>query len=183
MTAPSGLRAFKRYITTHNEEGKAIFSNTLPPEPTWGNIGAAKVLLGYTTNSFPAKVGLDEEDVKAYDHNVKNPPGIVMSNGTVLRIVDMRPKHVSPMHRTVSLDYCCCLEGTAELVLDSGESRILKRGDVVVERATMHLWRNVSDTEWVRMLYVLTPAEPVKVGDQLLGEDYGDMDASVPKST
>ena len=79
------------------------------------------------------------------------------------------------MHRTVSLDYCVCLEGSVELLLDSGEKRQLHRGDIVIERATMHQWRNLSHTEWARMLYVLTPVEPVKIGDKELGEDYGGM--------
>jgi quercetin dioxygenase-like cupin family protein len=48
----------------------------------------------------------------------------------MLRVVDMRPGHVSPMHYTVSLDYSVCLEAEVEMVVDSGEGRILKRGDL-----------------------------------------------------
>ena len=175
MTAPSGLRDCQRYITTHNENGEAVFSSRLSPSVPWGSIGEAKVFLGWTTDSFPSRVGPDEEDVKAYDATVRDPPGIVISSGTVLRVVDMKPHHVSPMHRTVSLDYCVCLEGSVELLLDSGEARRLSRGDIVIERATMHQWRNLSDAQWARMLYVLTPVEPVKIGDRTLGEDYGKM--------
>ena len=175
MTAPSGLRDCQRYVTAHNDDGEAVFCPAVSPSVPWGSIGAAKVFLGWATTSFPNTVGNDLLDVHAYDKMVKEPPGIVISTGTVLRVVDMKPQHVSPMHRTVSLDYCVCLEGSVELLLDSGESRRLQRGDIVIERATMHQWRNVSDTEWARMLYVLTPVEPVKIGDKTLGEDYGDM--------
>ena len=47
------------------------------------------------------------------------------------------------MHRTVSLDYGVVLEGEVELVLDSGETRLMKRGDVSVQRGTNHAWRNM----------------------------------------
>jgi quercetin dioxygenase-like cupin family protein len=96
--------------------------------------------------------------------------------GTVLRFVDIAPNAISPMHRTVSIDYGVVLEGTIELVLDSGETRILSRGDVCVQRATNHAWRNVTpDNGWGRMLYVLTPAEKLAVGGKELGEDLGGM--------
>ena len=58
------------------------------------------------------------------------------------------------MHRTVSLDYGIVLQGEMELVLDSGETRLMKVGDVAVQRGTMHAWRNTSSTEWGRMIYV-----------------------------
>jgi quercetin dioxygenase-like cupin family protein len=177
----SPLPRSKRYITTHNSEGKAIFSNKVSPDVKWGNIGKAQFFLGYATKKFPSKLD-DEEDITIYDDLVQNPPGIVITTGTVLRVVDMRPGHVSPMHRTVSLDYAVCLEGEVEMIVDSGESRILRRGDLGIQRATNHQWRNRSDTEWARMLYVLTPVEPITVGGKTLGEDYGDMQG-VAKST
>lgn len=87
----------------------------------------------------------------------------------------MRPGLLSPMHRTVSLDYGVVLEGEVELVLDSGETRLLKRGDVAVQRGTNHAWRNTSETEWARMMYILQPCAPLEVGGKKLGEDYGGM--------
>lgn len=68
-------------------------------------------------------------------------PGITISSGTVLRFVDMAPGLLSPMHRTVSLDYGVVIEGSVELVLDSGERRCLGRGDVAIQRGTCHAWR------------------------------------------
>jgi quercetin dioxygenase-like cupin family protein len=77
------------------------------------------------------------------------------------------------MHRTVSLDYGIVLVGEMELILDSGETRKMKVGDVAIQRGTMHAWRNLSDTEPARMLYVLLPAVPLaNVG----GEDLADME-------
>lgn len=89
----------------------------------------------------------------------------------------MEPGLLSPMHRTTSLDYGVVIEGEVELVLDGGEKRILKRGDICVQRATAHAWRNCSETEWARMLYVLTEAKPVIGEDgKELKEDLGGMD-------
>jgi hypothetical protein len=84
------------------------------------------------------------------------------------------------MHRTVSLDYGVVLEGEVELVLDSGEVRLLKRGDVAVQRGTNHAWRNVTPdvigedgvktAQWARMLYVLQPSEEIEIDGRRLGE-------------
>lgn len=54
------------------------------------------------------------------------------------------------MHRTNTLDYVFVIDGELELSLDSGEKRILKRGDVCVQRAAMHAWKNLSGTEIAR---------------------------------
>jgi hypothetical protein len=56
--------------------------------------------------------------------------------------------------------------------LDSGAVVELKAGDVVVQRGTNHAWWNPYP-EPVRFLFVLIDAEPVQIGDQLLG-DYLD---------
>lgn len=61
-----------------------------------------------------------------------------------------------------------------EMILDGGETRLLNRGDIVVQRGTNHAWRNISETEWSRMLYILSEAQPVKLEDETkLGEDLG----------
>ena len=79
------------------------------------------------------------------------------------------------MHRTVSLDYGVVLIGEIELILDSGETRLMKAGDICIQRGTMHAWRNTSATEWARMMYVLQPSLPIEIGGQKFGEDYGTM--------
>lgn len=80
------------------------------------------------------------------------------------------------MHRTVSLDYGIVLEGDIELVLDSGETRPMKRGDIAIQRGTNHAWRNMSSEKWGRMLYVLQPSQPLQVAGKMFGEDLADME-------
>ena len=77
------------------------------------------------------------------------------------------------MHRTVSLDYGVVTEGALELVLDGGEVRRVGRGDLVVQRGTMHAWRNPSAAGWARVVFVVLDAERVLVGGRELGEQWG----------
>jgi len=91
----------------------------------------------------------------------------------------MPPGGASPLHRTVSLDYGVVIEGEMVLELDSGETRLLKRGDLAIQRGTMHAWRNASKTDWARMLYFLQESEPLEAvggGGGKLGEDYGGLE-------
>ena len=86
------------------------------------------------------------------------------------------------MHRTVSLDYGIVLEGDVELVLDSGETRAMKPGDIAIQRGTNHAWRNSSESKWARMIYVLQPSKPLEVAGKVLGEDLDTMEG-VRRST
>lgn len=82
------------------------------------------------------------------------------------------------MHITKTLDYGIVLEGEIELVLDSGETKVLRRGDSCVQRGTMHAWRNVSEGgKWGRMVFVLVGADGEGVREEL-----GDMPEGVRKS-
>jgi len=176
MAHPGSLPKVQRFITTHNSEGKAVFSEKFKEElpSTLLPDGDASFLLGYTSAGFPVDLNKDA-DLNVYGSYMEKAPGITISNGTVLRYVDMSPGLFSPMHRTVSLDYGVVLEGEVELVLDSGETRLMKRGDVAIQRGTNHAWRNASKTEWARMMYILQPCQPLEVAGQKLGEDYGGM--------
>ena len=57
------------------------------------------------------------------------------------------------MHTTATIDYGIVLSGQVTLELDEG-SVDLNVGDIVVQRATPHAWRNVS-SEPCTMLFVL----------------------------
>lgn len=48
-------------------------------------------------------------------------------------------------HRTPTIDYGVVLDGEMLLELDDGVTASLKRGDVVVQNATRHAWRNCTD--------------------------------------
>jgi quercetin dioxygenase-like cupin family protein len=169
----NGLRPLNRYITTHDANGVTGFQEQLPDSLQWQQLAnGARFSLGYATNEIPVELS-DDKDLDIYQSYLKDLPGITIPGGTVLRVVDMNPGSISPMHRTVSLDYGVVLEGEVELVLDSGATRLLKRGDIAVQRGTNHAWRNPSNTTWARMLYVLQEAKPIQVNGKDLEEDYG----------
>ncbi len=46
------------------------------------------------------------------------------------------------MHKTKSVDYIILVKGEVDLLLDEGEAKSLKPGDVVVQRGTNHAWVN-----------------------------------------
>lgn len=179
MSEPQGseLRPHSRYITTHDDAGKAIFSDAIPAPAHVRKImgGDMEFSLMYTTQGFPVLMAKDE-DMKKYQGFLENAPAITIPGGTVCRTVDFPPDYTSPMHRTVSCDFGIVIEGEVELLLDSGEIRLLKRGDVAVQRGTNHAWHNVSKTSWARMVYVLQAAEKLVVGGQEMVNDEGGID-------
>lgn len=171
MSDEKELRPFKRFITTHDADGNTTFTKTIPEEAPMKKLpDGAEFGLCYATNQFPVDMN-DSKDIATYRHYTENLPGVTISTGSVLRMVDMRPGALAPMHRTVSLDYGVVIEGEVELILDSGEKRLMKRGDISIQRGTNHTWRNTSPVSWARMLYVLQPAVPLLVGGQTLGEN------------
>lgn len=46
------------------------------------------------------------------------------------------------MHKTDTLDAIILIKGNVDLLLDNGEAKSLKPGDVVIQRATNHAWVN-----------------------------------------
>jgi len=183
MAHVGALPKINRHITTHDPAtGKAVFSTALPAESTMkplsDNMGFA---LSYTTRGFPVDL-TDDADIKAYATYIDNHPGLTIPGGSVLRHVDFVPGETSAMHRTVSIDYGVVLEGEIEAVLDSGETRMMRRGDVCIQRGTMHAWRNPSDTEWARMLFVLQSIVPLEMGSETYREKLGSAVGKIPPS-
>ncbi|KAF7908381.1 uncharacterized protein EAF01_004136 [Botrytis porri] len=169
---PNGLPNLQRLITTTDPNGKAILEPSISPKSVWQPIqnNDMAFFLAYTTHQFPASLSHAPSsqnftsttpiDIASYTSDLSSPPGLSISTGTVVRFVDFAPGYTCPMHKTVSLDYGVVLEGTIELVLDSGEKKIMQRGDVCVQRATNHAWRNATEGEgWARMMFVLTAVE------------------------
>lgn len=64
------------------------------------------------------------------------------------------------MHRTQSLDYTCVLAGEIVLTLDGKEEVVVKPGEMIVQRGTMHAWENRGH-EVCRMLFVMVASREV----------------------
>lgn len=180
-----GLPLPKRYVTTHDGEGRSVVEKSIEPELKWIDVlenstKIAQFSLTYVTKGFPVDLG-QGNDLQFYKKSEEEGISVTMPNGIVLRIVDMLPGTTSPMHRTTSIDYGIVLKGQVEAILDSGESVLLNEHDVFVQRATMHAWKNVSATERARMIYILSSSEPIKQNGETLPEDLGDI-VGVPRN-
>jgi quercetin dioxygenase-like cupin family protein len=144
----------RRIVTGHDAEGSAIVhsdsqlsAQQVPADTAWFN----KI---WSTEGWPA----DNSDLQ--DGALRD-TGLANANGSVLRIVEMAPGHRSPMHRTQSLDYGIVLSGEVQLELDAGRTVLLKSGDVVIQRGTIHAWSN-RGTSAARMAFVLLSAAPLE---------------------
>ncbi|KAK0634888.1 hypothetical protein B0T17DRAFT_586555 [Bombardia bombarda] len=156
------LRKTVRHITGHDDEGKSVFLSTDCGDHhrIMGEQQAVANIL-YSTVETPVDVNGDADIKQARE----NEPPLHYHNGSVVRMVDFGPGVASPLHRAVSLDYGVVLEGEFELTLDSGETRIMRQGDVSVQRATAHSWRNITGNGNMpgRMLYILLDCKDVVV--------------------
>ena len=128
----------KRYLATHNAEGKSIYAEA--PAQLYHPMGMAH---SYSIPSVPVKMG-DDVDYKAYmsEGNVNSqksshivvPETKETPNGANCLVIDLPPGAVSAMHRTVSIDFSICVIGTIIHELDGGETVTLKPGVSVPDR-------------------------------------------------
>ncbi|KAK1243336.1 hypothetical protein MKX07_003964 [Trichoderma sp. CBMAI-0711] len=169
-----GLRRTVRHITGHNAEGKGVFIQTDCGDHhrVIGNEQALANII-YSTKETPVEMNGDV-DLK---YARENEPPLHIHNGSVCRMIDFAPDVISPMHRAVSLDYGIVIEGEFKLILDSGESRIMRQGDVSVQRASAHQWHNITGGGTLpgRMMWVLLDCKPIVVHGQELKEELNEL--------
>lgn len=150
MISDSGLPAVRRIVTGHEGDRAVFRSDDLFPTETVPSGDAAFALI-WTTATAPADNN-DETDGSERD------VGLSISNGSVIRVVDMLPGGASPFHRTNSIDYGIVLSGEVELELDDGVKKTVGPGGIIVQRGTVHLWRNPSADTPCRIIFVLIGA-------------------------
>lgn len=144
---------FRRIVTGHDEKGRAVVRSDEVFDLESVANGIAYFGLVWTAPDLPVNNN-DETDGRSRD------AGLTLKGGSVIRISDASPGSTSGMHRTNSLDYGIVIAGQMELELDDGSVTLLGPGDIVVQRGTIHSWRNPSQTEWCRVIFVLTEAKP-----------------------
>jgi quercetin dioxygenase-like cupin family protein len=64
------------------------------------------------------------------------------------------------MHKTETLDVIILVKGSVDLILDNGEARSLKPGDVVIQRATNHAWVNRGAETALLVAVLVSPEGP-----------------------
>lgn len=158
------MRELRRIVTGHDDSGAAVFVEDQPcPHvlPTKGDVLTAELWshTGRPDNSGPYVDPIGPEV------SVPPPPG-----GSVFRVVEFPsdPDVVPYLHRTASLDYCLVLEGEIYAVLDR-EERLMRPGDILVQRGTNHSWANRSGRPSL-VLFVLIDADEIDA-DEVKGSD------------
>ena len=125
----------------------------------------------YGTQNFPVEIQ-KEKDIERYRYFMDNHVGIIIPGGSAARVVDFPPSYMSVMHRTVSVNYNFVIEGEIEVMLDSQETRLMKPGDVLVQRAINHCWRNPSSTNWAGIAAVSLSALADGMTETGLEDDF-----------
>lgn len=122
----------RRVVTAHNDEGRSVVKWEDEVEGIPGRAGFTYFPM-WATKELPAR--LTDEDPNTWEI------GTNIANGSVFRIVKYEPGVAERWHRTDSVDYAVVLSGELHMQLDEGEV-LLKPGDVVIQRGTMHNWVN-----------------------------------------
>jgi len=153
----------RRVVTGNTKDGTAIFTSDDRFEPKVVPTGDAAMSLLWTTAEVPADLN-DDTDGRYRE------AGVTLNGGSVIRLCDMLPGGVSPWHRSSSIDYGIVISGSVELELDDGVIKTIGPGEIIVQRGTAHLWRNPSETETCRIIFVLVEAKPFEVNGNPLGD-------------
>ncbi|WP_089069677.1 cupin domain-containing protein [Flavobacterium reichenbachii] len=173
--------AFRRIVTGHDSEGKAIILSDEIPSRTYmvGGTNGAKFHEIWNTKQTPVLIDNVSGDPEE-NGLILGPP----KQGTRIRVIDFPPEsdeirnltqkeaveHFKTMkgenasradenaphplmHKTETIDYGIVLEGELTLIVDRGET-IAKAGDIIIQRGTNHAWSNKSG-KTCRVAFVL----------------------------
>jgi mannose-6-phosphate isomerase-like protein (cupin superfamily) len=174
-------KTFRRIVTGHDTDGKAIIVCDAPPVHSQlvGGPGGPTFFEVWHTVETPALIHAQPDEID--EATLVLPPP---KNGTRIRVIEFPPESEeirkltgteaaekfksmgdekastssqgAPhplMHRTQTLDYGIVLEGEITLILDRTETTIYA-GDIVVQNGTNHAWANRSD-KVCRVAFVL----------------------------
>jgi mannose-6-phosphate isomerase-like protein (cupin superfamily) len=170
----------RRLVTGHDANGRSKFlldgdAPTVLVMPQMGNLTVTDL---WETYESPASNAGDKDNTERAVHLEPGP------GGTIFRIVEFPPDatwktgakgaeafaalqashaadsgHSDPgMHKTHTVDYALVLEGEIWAVMDTDE-RLMRAGDVLIQRGTNHAWANRTDRN-CRVMFVLCDAKP-----------------------
>jgi hypothetical protein len=180
---PLPTRRHRRVVTGHID-GKAVILGD-ERRPAYG----FKTVPGFEQSYVWAAQGLQEETPAAVDAKIERtalpaPGGVLMqlitfppqaAQGTapadpaaigqeyLARLPDLAETFEpggTRMHVTHTIDYGIVLEGDLWLELDDGVTVQLSAGDIVVQQATRHGWRNKGDKPATIAILMVGPPAP-----------------------
>ena len=142
----------RRIVTGHDSDGKSTIAIDDRPEGISGP-GRTAFEIWATQSVCDASNGRPPTD----------PPELGSGAGTTIRVVDMPAGSVREMHRTRTVDYVLLISGELVLILERGET-VLKAGDVVVQRGTLHAWHNRSQNT-ARIAFINMTGQSAEMAD------------------
>lgn len=177
----TNLSAFRRVVTGHDQEGRAVILSDAPPTRVQQIGGPGGPTFFEVWNTRESPVVIDRQSGEPEESGlVLAPP----KGGTRIRVIDFPPEGDAIrrltaseaaekfsemggadaarsetgaphplMHRTQTLDYAIVVEGELTMVLDHGETTV-RAGDIIIQRGTNHAWANRSDKN-CRVAFVL----------------------------
>lgn len=160
---------FRRIVTGHDENNKAIFVEDQDCPNRYATGGCTTFVINEMWRIDEAQANNEGEytDPAAGGFNL-NPP----HNGNAFRLIEFPPDgqlgmqddgvtpEIPTSHRTPSVDYAIIIKGECYAVLEDGVETLMKEGDVLIQRGTLHSWSNRSDKPCV-ILFVLCDAKEI----------------------
>lgn len=150
MAIPDGSSAqgsIKRYITTHNPNGKSVYLQSCPQ--IWRSLpDVGKVSRSYAVEKIPVNLQ-DDTDVNIFkassgQASYTTPDIVVAPQGANLSIVELEPGGSSTMHQTKSIDFSICVSGVIDHELDGGETVRLNPGVSDLVKLGSAWWQNAN---------------------------------------
>ena len=162
-------------ITDHDPQGNSIITDVVAESSHKHEMPFGTIEYLYSNSAILSDIthAGDLEHTKHCRINGLPNGRVTCDNGVAVALTSLKPGESSPMHRTRSLDLGIILEGEVELELDNGLKRVLKAGDTIVQRGTVHRWRNISKADgWLRMYFVTIDTKPILIEGKELPEEW-----------
>ena len=158
MATSNVLPPTRVVVTSHLTNGQTVFESDGPVEqfypfgPQGTGFGRIHSRLSVPVNNMGSPPKLPPTPPKC-------PP-----QGLLFCTSDFAAQSQTPMHRTVTLDYAIVMSGEIVLKLETGEEKLIRAGEVVVQKGVNHQWINRSDTT-CRMMCVMVASNKVVLDD------------------
>lgn len=143
---------FRRLVTGVDEAGRSVFVEDAAAD----HVQVVASTPAFVTTNFWRHDAVPVDNSGPADDGLSGRVGVAPpAGGSVFRAVEFPPDAVladrgvgDQTHATPSLDYAIVLSGEIWAVLDEDE-RLMKTGDVLIQRGTRHAWSNRSEESCV----------------------------------
>lgn len=166
--------AHRRVVTGFNADGKSIILSD-GPTPKRIKVGEAEFEELWAFDGIPANLTDPTDSANVETFRISPAVGRIASR--IFTIPSASQPHTAEerkrwlnsldftetvtipddpgMHQTRSIDVTVVISGEMDLMLDSGTSAHLKPGDSVIQRGTMHAWRNLGSEPCVAVAFMV----------------------------